>query len=200
MNSKVYIFANKHDENLLALYQECFNINIECVPVYFNHFNINNVKKIITNNDYIIILHFPLGSERLKSFISQFSYKKCLNRKAFEQESIGNKLYQQSQIKAMKLMLTQGVKSVILTLGKQGSLYLDSQSLIKTDAFNVEVKDTTAAGDTFIGVFAANLLRGVNLKDILKMANAGAAIAITKFGAQPSIPNKTTIEEFLTKG
>ena len=99
MNSKVYIFANKHDENLLALYQECLSLNIECVPLYFNRFNINNVKKIITNNDYIIILHFPLGSERLKSFISQFSYKKCLNSKAFEQESIGNKLYQQSQIK-----------------------------------------------------------------------------------------------------
>ena len=99
MNSKVYIFANKHDENLLALYQECLSLNIECIPLYFKRFAIDNVRTMITDNDYIIVLHCPFGGEALKSFISKFSYKKCLNSKALKQELIGNKLYQQSEVK-----------------------------------------------------------------------------------------------------
>lgn len=106
MNTKIYIFSNKHDENLLALYQECLDLNIECIPLYFKNLNLDAVKTIITKNDYILILHFPFGSEALKSFISQFSYKKCLNGQAFQQESIGNKLYQQSQVKKTNPELT----------------------------------------------------------------------------------------------
>lgn len=98
MNSKVFIFCNKHDENLLALYQECFFMGIECIPVYIGKVNLNLVKSLISNNDYIIILHFPGGSHLLQKFISQFLPKKCLNSKSYSQQKIGEKPYQQQQV------------------------------------------------------------------------------------------------------
>ena len=98
MNSKVFIFCNKHDENLLALYQECLLMGTECVPIYIRNTNFDLAKSLISNNDYILVLHFPWGSHLLQQFISQFVYKKCLNSQPFSQQRIGEKLYQQQQV------------------------------------------------------------------------------------------------------
>jgi glutathione synthase/RimK-type ligase-like ATP-grasp enzyme len=100
--SKIYIFCVKHDENLLALYQESYFLGFECVAIYFKDIkddkNFKSIMDTIGVNDYIIILHYPFGSDSLNNFISHFNYKKCLNSKAFQQTHIGNKLYQQNQV------------------------------------------------------------------------------------------------------
>jgi len=100
--SKIYIFCDRHDENLLALYQECYFLGFECIAIYFQNIkNDDSLKLIIdtiTISDYIIILHFPFPSGYLSWFISRFQYKKCLNSSAFKQINIGNKIYQQIQV------------------------------------------------------------------------------------------------------
>lgn len=101
------------------------------------------------------------------------------------------------QIKALKLLIKQGVRNIILTLGKSGSIYYNGKQMIKKLAYPVKVVDTTAAGDTYIGVFAASLAQEMNIKKAMTYATAASALAIQKLGAQPSIPDLEAVKRFL---
>ena len=79
---------------------------------------------------------------------------------------------------------------VVLTLGSNGSIYADGLCKVYQPAFKVNVVDTTAAGDTFTGYFVAELLKGSDYQKILKLASAAAAIAVSRKGAAPSIPDQ----------
>jgi ribokinase len=104
----------------------------------------------------------------------------------------------EEQERAINWLLEKGVKAVILTLGEQGSLYYTkAESTILTPGFRVNAVDTTAAGDTFIGSFATAKTSGKDTKEALLFATAASAIAVTREGAQNSIPVKKEIEEFL---
>ena len=96
-----------------------------------------------------------------------------------------------------KGLLSRGVKSVLLTLGENGSIYIDSIGNIKVDAFNTNVVDTTAAGDTYIGAFAAQLIEGISIEKAMIYASAAASLSIKKQGAQISIPTKSETQEFM---
>jgi len=96
------------------------------------------------------------------------------------------------------LLLATGVRNVVLTLGKKGSLYKNNQELLRIPAFQVEAVDTTAAGDTFCGALAARLSRGEDVKTSLEFATAAAALCVTRMGAQPSIPTEAEVVEFLS--
>jgi ribokinase len=100
---------------------------------------------------------------------------------------------------AAKVLLNRGAKNVIVTLGDKGALVVSSNQVTQVGAYKVDVVDTTAAGDAFIGGFASALLRGFEMVEAVKYANACGALAATKFGAQPSLPNKDEIESFLKR-
>ena len=57
--------------------------------------------------------------------------------------------------------------------------------------------DTTAAGDAFSGALAAGLAAGGTLEQALPLANAAAALACTRRGAQSSLPDRPAVERFL---
>ncbi len=86
---------------------------------------------------------------------------------------------------------------VVLTLGAKGSLYVKGPLEIRQAAFQVHVVDTTAAGDTFTGYFAAGVACGQTIAQTMKMASAAAAIAVSRNGAAPSIPLKNEVLESL---
>jgi ribokinase len=65
-----------------------------------------------------------------------------------------------------------------------------AENEIHIPTFQVEVVDTTAAGDAFIGGLATALLKGVPLEEAVRYGNASGALAATKFGAQPSLPTR----------
>jgi ribokinase len=98
---------------------------------------------------------------------------------------------------AAKALLTRGAKNVIVTLGSKGALVVSGTQVKQVDTYKVNVVDTTAAGDAFIGGFASALLRGLELEEAVKYANACGALATTKFGAQPSLPTQDDVESFL---
>jgi len=100
---------------------------------------------------------------------------------------------------AARALLAKGAQTVIVTLGANGALLVTKDEAKHIPAFKVQVVDTTAAGDAFIGGFASALLRGDELEQAVRYANACGALATTKFGAQPSLPNKEEVERLLRK-
>ncbi len=101
--------------------------------------------------------------------------------------------------KAVEVLIGKGVKTVILTMGAAGAyLHTDTfQGMIPS--YPVEPVDTTAAGDTFNGVLAVILAEGRSLEQAVTFANAAAALSVTKLGAQPSAPDRESVEAFLAE-
>ena len=97
-------------------------------------------------------------------------------------------------IEAAHLLLSKGIETVILTLGSRGSFLLTKKMEKLNPAFSVEVVDTTAAGDAFCGALAASLAHGINIEKSVKIANAAGALAVTKLGAEPSLPSREEIQ------
>ena len=77
---------------------------------------------------------------------------------------------------------------LVLTLGSKGAVLQHGSQQFSAQALNVEVVDTTGAGDTFVGYFLAALIDGLGDQSALQRACAAAALAVTKAGATPSIP------------
>lgn len=78
--------------------------------------------------------------------------------------------------------------AVILTLGKRGSIYGLGDESFYQPIFCVDVKDTTAAGDTYTGYFVAELSKGKDVREAMKLASLASAISVSRSGASPSVP------------
>lgn len=89
-------------------------------------------------------------------------------------------------------LMESGARDVIITLGSCGVYMKNKKETVRISGYKVNAVDTTAAGDTFCGALAvACSQRGLD-REALEFANVAAAIAVTRMGAQPSIP---TLEE-----
>jgi len=102
--------------------------------------------------------------------------------------------------RAARALLDSGAKNVIVTLGSKGALIINKEFSKQVNTYQVNVVDTTAAGDAFIGGFATKLLDSVSLLDAVRYGCACGALATTKFGAQPSLPTKDEVEKLIAKG
>ena len=100
-------------------------------------------------------------------------------------------------IRAANILIDKGVKNVIVTLGKNGSILVTKNKVESFSSLNVNVVDTTAAGDSFTAALANSLLEGKSIEDAIKYAHLVSSIVVTKKGAQTSIPNKMEIANFL---
>ena len=96
---------------------------------------------------------------------------------------------------AARKLLDQGAQNVIVTLGSKGALIVTPTQVTQVDTYVVEVVDTTAAGDAFIGGFATALLQDRSLEESVRYGCACGALATTKFGAQPSLPTRADVEK-----
>jgi ribokinase len=90
-----------------------------------------------------------------------------------------------------------GPKTVLLKLGDQGCFADTGLTRGHFPGFSVEVKDTTAAGDTFNAALAVALAEGAPLEHALRFSNAAAAISVTRSGAQTSAPLRREVDEYL---
>ncbi|WP_341315534.1 ribokinase [Paraburkholderia sp. IMGN_8] len=88
-----------------------------------------------------------------------------------------------------------GARNVLVTLGPRGvHATFDGMEATLYDAPRVDAVDTTAAGDTFIGGFAAQLARGASVDAAIRFAQRAAALSVTRAGAQPSIPTRAELD------
>ncbi|GIV63824.1 MAG: ribokinase [Bellilinea sp.] len=99
--------------------------------------------------------------------------------------------------RAAARLLTRGVRNLVVTLGEEGALLVTPHGQEKLPAFPVKVVDTVAAGDAFAGAFCVALAEGKPLHEAVIWGNAAGAIAVTRPGAQPSMPTRDELIHFL---
>jgi len=96
-------------------------------------------------------------------------------------------------------LLAQGARGVVITLGHEGALVMTPQGEQRFPAFPVTPVDTTAAGDAFCGALAVALAEGQPIAAAVRFANAAGALATTVAGAEPSLPKREAVQEFLAR-
>ncbi|WP_065261427.1 ribokinase [Pseudomonas bananamidigenes] len=102
----------------------------------------------------------------------------------------------ESAEKAASRLISMGAGKVIVTLGALGSLFADGNRYQHFPAPKVKAVDTTAAGDTFVGGFAAALASGKTEIEAIRFGQIAAALSVTREGAQPSIPSTSDVQAF----
>jgi len=105
-------------------------------------------------------------------------------------------MFQQAEI-----LISHGLKHLIVTLGSQGSVYFDGMTKegVIFPPYKVNTIDTTGAGDCFIGALAVGLCEGKTIASAAGFASAASAISVTRLGAQSSLPTRREVEEFMDK-
>ena len=168
-NNNDYLLLQNEISEIPYIVEKAHNIGMKII---LNPSPINeNIFKI--NLDYID--YFILNEIEAKALVGNFDDKNTLCKKL-------NEKFKNA--------------SVVLTLGEDGSMYIGKEGIIKQDAYKVNVVDTTAAGDTFTGYYLASILENLPIKTALDIASKASAIAVSKKGASPSIPNRKDIENF----
>jgi len=99
--------------------------------------------------------------------------------------------------RAAEELKRRGAKAVIIKMSSKGSFLFDGMEEIMYPAFAVRPVDTVAAGDAFNGGLAAAFSEEKSLNEVLQWANAAGAISTTKPGAQPSMPSRQELLEFI---
>lgn len=95
--------------------------------------------------------------------------------------------------------LARRFPAVVITLGASGVIWRDGHAAGRLGPHDVEVVDTTAAGDAFVGALAASLAKGLDLGDAVRWGNAAGALAVGRAGAQPSLPSFGEVEVLLNR-
>jgi len=147
----------------------------DAVPVI-----LNNAPVVDIPEAYRVLIDILIVNEHEAGAMTN---TKVTNRASAEQSSL--------------LLRRLGYPCVMITLGAGGVVCTSGDGMLFQPAFDVNPIDTTAAGDTFCGAFAARYVSGDSLADAITYASAAAACSTLKFGAQSSIPNGAQLADFL---
>jgi len=182
--------------------------------------DIEEVKSIIKKSNYVLLqFEIPLDTvEHVVEFASAHGVKIILNpapAKKINDDIIKKVRYlipnetelqlltdlpvvdlDSAQVAATQ-MIQRGIQVVVVTMGAQGALIVRNDGSEYVPAFEVDVVDTTAAGDAFIGGFCFGLLHNMKLSDAVRYGCAAGALATTKMGAQNSLPNNNAVDTII---
>ena len=92
-------------------------------------------------------------------------------------------------------LVQRGLQRVIVTLGDKGALLATSEGIEVMPAFTVPTRDTTGAGDAFVGSFAVFLGEGLTERDAIRRANLYAGLSTMNVGTQKSFVTRARFEE-----
>jgi ribokinase len=98
---------------------------------------------------------------------------------------------------AIEQIRERGVGAAVVEAGGEGNLLVGSTGEVWLPLLDVNSVDSTGAGDAFAGALAATLAEGREVHEAARLANAAAALATTRFGAQASLPRREKVDAFL---
>jgi len=162
-------------------------------------------QEMIRESDMILLqLEVPLETiSYVVEVASQYGVPIVLNPAPYQSlpETLLNKVsyITPNEGEAASLMAESNVRNdqLIVTKGSEGVLIFQNGEEHLIPAYDVKVKDTTGAGDTFNGALATYFARGCEIEKAVKFANASAALSTMKIGAQSGMPTTNEVEQFL---
>jgi ribokinase len=104
-----------------------------------------------------------------------------------------------SAAEAARALLEKGARAVVLKLGEKGSLCATRKEIAYLEGNRIKVVDTTAAGDAFTAALAVGFVGGKSLVEATRYANYAGAFACTRFGAQPSMPEREELDSLISR-
>jgi ribokinase len=99
---------------------------------------------------------------------------------------------------AAEELLRRGAGCAVIKMGAQGAYYATAEVSQYLPAFRVQAVDTVAAGDAFNGALAVALAEGRGIDEAMRRAMAAGALAVTRTGAQDSMPSREELDAFLS--
>ena len=198
-NGHAIIQVSAKGENSIFLYpgsnklltKEYIDNVLEC----FNDGDIILLQNEINEVDYIVEKAFEksmtiiLNPSPYNQYIDRIDFNKLSYLILNEVEAKAITGFEEIEKSIVFLKEHYPALKVMLTLGVNGSVFIDKDVHIYQTANEVEPIDTTAAGDTFTGYFVSGIAKRIHYTDVLRNASIAAAIAVSKKGAAPSIPN-----------
>jgi ribokinase len=152
---------------------------------------------LIANNHQVPIILNPAPAAHLSDSLLQqidiLTPNETEARYITTGQAAGVKGYEEMITKLKK----KGVKQVVMTLGGDGAAYSDKDGVIHIGANKVVAVDTTGAGDAFNAGLAVYLGEGGKLDDAIRFAQKVAALSVTSFGAQSSMPSRSKVENII---
>ena len=107
---------------------------------------------------------------------------------------VGFALQEENDVRrAARVLLERGARRVVIKLGSRGAYWSDGTTEQFAPSFHVEPVDTVAAGDAFNGALAVALAEGLPFGKAIRWGLAAGALAVTKAGAQPSMPTRAEV-------
>jgi ribokinase len=101
---------------------------------------------------------------------------------------------------AARRLMDIGARAVVITLGASGAFLAEGDRMAHVPGYTVKVRDTTGAGDAFVGALAFSLGSGEEMIKAVDFANAAAALSVMKDGTQEGLPARTEVEKLMRKG
>jgi len=101
------------------------------------------------------------------------------------------------EARARTILAQSGAVAVVVTLGAAGCVVCDASGIRRFAALPVRAVDTVGAGDAFCGALAVAMASGEPLDGSVRLANAAAAVSVTRPGAAPSLPTRAEVEALL---
>ena len=104
------------------------------------------------------------------------------------------KINRQDVQAALSVLLARGVANIIVTLGSDGAVVSSGEGFYHSPCVDVvEVKDPTAAGDSFVAAFCVGVCAGLAKEQALDFASYAATLTVSRVGAQPSLPHLSEV-------
>jgi ribokinase len=201
------IIVDKNGENIIVV---AAGANANLLP--------DDIKKIENLHEAavtLIQLEIPLRTVRFVAEIAKSNHQKLIINPAPAQhldDELLNGLFlitpneteaslltgiqvsdEQSASSAASVFLNRGVQNVIITMGKRGAFFQNSQIKLHIPAPVVKVMDTTAAGDVFSGAMAVAVTEGMDWERAMNFSVHAASVSATRMGAQASVPYRKEI-------
>ena len=154
---------------------------------------INNIDEIISfgkeQGMKIVLNPSPFNSSITKKMISKVDYLVLNKKEAIHLSSI------EKPLDCITSLLRDFTDiNIVLTLGEKGAYFANKKTLIFQESFKVPVKDTTCAGDTFLGYFIGSIINGKTQKNAMLNATKASSICVQQSGASSSIPSFSEVE------
>ena len=174
-----------------ALFQECdivmLQMEIPYDAIYYAIHRAKELKKTVILNPAPAPEAIPDETIKMIDYLTpnETELLKMMNGTGLDLESV--------ETAAQKLR-ERGANNVIVTLGERGALHTNAEETVIYPVRKVKAKDTTAAGDSFVGALAVALAEGKSTQEAIEFANIVSSVVVTQKGAQSSIPERRSID------